>query len=409
MMLGLLLARAGVKVLVLEKHTDFLRDFRGDTVHPSTLQVLHELGLLEAFLRRPHDQVSELRAFYEGQEVPIADFTYLPTAARFLALMPQWDFLDFLAGVGKRYPCFALQMDAEVTGITTDASGRANGVEVLQGHDAGAARTVTVGARLVVAADGRHSRLRAAAGLVRTEYGAPIDVLWMRLPRRDGDPAATAGHIRGGRLLVLLNRGSYWQAAFVIAKGGYQSLQDQGMDRFRQELGAVAPFLQGRLEQALPDWDAVKLLTVTVDRLRQWHRPGLLCIGDAAHAMSPVGGVGINLAIQDAVATANLMAAALVGPANGAELDALLPTLRERRAFPVAVTQAAQRVVQARILAPLVALHGTTREEGSPAPRRLPWLLGLLKRSAWMRRVPARMVGLGVRPEHVQTGDTFRP
>jgi len=402
-MLGLLLARAGVNVLVLEKHADFLRDFRGDTVHPSTLQVLDELELLPAFLQRPHDQVTDLKVVYEGQAIPVADFTHLPTAARFLALMPQWDFLDFLAEAAHRYPSFHLQMDAEVTGLTTDPAGRTNGVSVRLGRYAGISHDTAVQARLVVAADGRHSLVREAARLKRVEYGAPMDVLWMRLPRQATDPDATAGHLRGGRLLVLINRGSYWQAAYLVAKGGYQALQERGIEQFRHYVREVAPFLHGRLEQSLPDWEAVKLLTVTVDRLRQWHRPGLLCIGDAAHAMSPIGGVGINLAVQDAVATANLLSEALAGGASDAALDALLPQLQRRRNAPVALTQAAQRAIQARLLAPLVAAPRSPNASRKPKSVRLPWPLQLLNRFARLRRLPARLIGLGARPEHVRS------
>ncbi|WP_432727006.1 FAD-dependent oxidoreductase [Variovorax sp. W6] len=394
MVLGLLLARAGVPVVVLEKHLDFLRDFRGDTVHPSTLEVLHELGLLEAFLQRPHDRIDELRATFEGRSVPVADFTHLPSHSKFLVLMPQWEFLDFMCDEARRYPGFELWTDAEAVGLLQD-KGRVNGVKVRRGRHAGQPRDVELHASLVVAADGRHSALRDAAALPHISYGAPIDVLWMAVPRLAGDPAATAGHVAGGHFLVTLNRGDYWQCAFVIPKGGHDALRARGIGAFHKEIGRIAPFLADRLPSALPDWDAVKLLEVTVDRLESWSCRGLLCIGDAAHAMSPVGGVGINLAVQDAVAAANLLAAALAGDATEKQIDALLPQLQRRRELPVQVTQAVQRFIQDRVLMAVL--------DGKPAtgPRRLPLPLRLLARWPLLRRLPARAVGLGLRPEHV--------
>ncbi|MDP9603958.1 UNVERIFIED_ORG: 2-polyprenyl-6-methoxyphenol hydroxylase-like FAD-dependent oxidoreductase [Variovorax paradoxus] len=394
MVLGLLLARAGVPVVVLEKHLDFLRDFRGDTVHPSTLEVLHELGLLEAFLQRPHDRIDELRATFEGRSVAVADFTHLPSHSKFLVLMPQWDFLDFMCDEARRYPGFELWTDAEAVGLLQD-KGRVNGVKVRLGRHAGQPRDVELHASLVVAADGRHSALRDAAALPHISYGAPIDVLWMAVPRLAGDPSATAGHVAGGHFLVTLNRGDYWQCAFVIPKGGHDALRARGIGAFHEEIGRIAPFLAERLPSALPDWDSVKLLEVTVDRLESWSCRGLLCIGDAAHAMSPVGGVGINLAVQDAVAAANLLAAALAGDATEKEIDALLPQLQRRRELPVQVTQAVQRFIQDRVLMAVL--------DGKPAtgPRRLPLPLRLLARWPLLRRLPARAVGLGLRPEHV--------
>ena len=394
MVLGLLLARAGVPVVVLEKHLDFLRDFRGDTVHPSTLEVLHELGLLDAFLQRPHDRVEELRVSFEGRSMPVADFSHLPSHSKFLVLMPQWEFLDFMCAEARRYPGFELWTDAEATGLLQD-QGRVTGVKVRRGGRAGQPQEVALHASLVVAADGRHSTLRDAAALARVTYGAPIDVLWMRIPRQPGDPEATAGHIAGGHFLVTLNRGDYWQCAFVIPKGGHAALQAQGIAAFHAEIAAVAPFLAARLPQALPDWEAVKLLEVTVDRLEAWSCPGLLCIGDAAHAMSPVGGVGINLAVQDAVAAANLLAPALAGAASDKAIDALLPQLQRRRQWPVRVTQAAQRLVQDRVLVPV--LDGKVKALAG----HVPWPLRLLARWPVLRRLPARAVGMGVRPEHV--------
>ncbi|MGJ7535887.1 MULTISPECIES: FAD-dependent oxidoreductase [unclassified Variovorax] len=399
MVLGLLLARAGVPVVVLEKHLDFLRDFRGDTVHPSTLEILHELGLLEAFLQRPHDRIEELRATIEGRSIPVADFTHLPAHSRFLVLMPQWEFLDFMCDEARRYPGFELWTDAEAIGLLQD-KGRVNGVKVRRGRRAGQPQDVELHASLVVAADGRHSALRDAAALPHISYGAPIDVLWMAIPRQAGDPSATAGHIAGGRFLVTLNRGDYWQCAFVIPKGGHEALQARGIGAFHEAIGKIAPFLAARLPEALPDWDAVKLLEVTVDRLEAWSCRGLLCIGDAAHAMSPVGGVGINLAVQDAVAAANLLATALAGTATEKEIDTLLPQLQRRREWPVRVTQAVQRFIQDRVLMPV--LHG----ELTATVGHVPWPLRLLARWPLLRRLPARAVGMGVRPEHVTSPRT---
>ena len=384
MMLGLLLARAGVDVLVLEKHADFLRDFRGDTIHPSTLQVMHELGLLDALLRLPHDQVRTLSAEIGPAKVEIADFRHLPTRCGFVALMPQWDFLDFLAAEAKRYPTFHLIMEAEATALTEE-SGRVTGLR---------ARTPTgfleIAADLVIGADGRHSTIRTQARLKVTDLGAPMDVLWLRLSRHPTDPPQTGGRVESGRILVQLNRGNYWQCAFVIRKGGYDALRAEGLPRFRETLAELAPWLGDRVME-IADWDHVKLLTVTVDRLEQWYRPGLLCIGDAAHAMSPIGGVGINLAIQDAVAAANLLAGVLL---RGAPSEDDLRAVQRRRTWPVAVTQKVQVVIQNRIISRVLA--GASTET-------LPLPLRLLQRFPYLRRFPARLVGMGVRPEHVRT------
>jgi 2-polyprenyl-6-methoxyphenol hydroxylase-like FAD-dependent oxidoreductase len=300
MMLGLLLARAGVDVVVLEKHADFLRDFRGDTIHPSTLELMHELGLLEAFLKLPHQETAELRAWFGGTELTLADFSRLPTHCRFIAFMPQWDFLDFLAREAGRYPSFRLLMRTEATTIL-DEGDRIVGVR---------ARTpegdLEIRADLVVGADGRHSTVRQAADLPVRELGAPLDVLWFRLPLRPRDPQETAIRFGSGELLVLINRGEHWQCGYAIAKGSMEELRAKGLLQLGRHIASLAPFLEDRVGE-LDDWQKIRLLTVRVDRLRRWYRPGLLCIGDAAHAMSPVGGVGINLAIQDAVAAANLL------------------------------------------------------------------------------------------------------
>jgi 2-polyprenyl-6-methoxyphenol hydroxylase-like FAD-dependent oxidoreductase len=300
MMLGFLLARAGVSVLVLEKHADFLRDFRGDTIHPSTLELVHELGLLEEFLRLPHQEMPCLIAQFGEAMVPIADFTSLRTRCKFIAMMLQWDFLAFLARQAARYPAFDLQMRAEATDLIEEA-GRVTGVRATTPTG-----TREVRADLVVAADGRSSVLRERAGLDVADLGAPMDVLWFRLPRGEQDPAASMGRFDIGRIFVLLNRGAHWQCGYVIPKGSAEEVRQRGLDAFRVSVAELAPWASDRVAE-IRDWEDVKLLTVKVDRLRQWYRPGLLCIGDAAHAMSPVGGVGINLAIQDAVGAANLL------------------------------------------------------------------------------------------------------
>src|SRR6202166_4326278 len=300
MMLGFLLARSGIEVLVLEKHADFLRDFRGDTIHPSTLELMYELGLLEEFLKRPHQDVRDLRGQVGSESFTMADFSHLPTHCKFLAFMPQWDFLNFLVEHGRRYPGFHVEMQAEATDLIEDR-GRVVGVRVTTPQGPREIR-----ADLIVGADGRHSVIRACAALPVVNLGAPMDVMWMRLSRRPSDPGQTFGYVDRGKILVLLNREDYWQAAFVIPKGAADEIRQRGLPAFRQEIATLVPFLRDRVDE-LKDWKDVSLLTVAVDRLARWSRPGLLCIGDAAHAMSPIGGVGINLAIQDAVATSNIL------------------------------------------------------------------------------------------------------
>ena len=386
MMLGLLLARAGVSVLVLEKHADFLRDFRGDTIHPSTLEVMHELGILDEFLKRPHQEVRQLTGRVAGQAVTIADFTHLPTRCKFLALMPQWDFLDFLAAQARAYPTFELRMETEITDLIEEG-GRVTGVRVKS-----PAGPQEIRADLVVGADGRHSAVRERAGLQIDSFGAPIDVLWMRMSRRPDDPSQALGNIQGGHILVMLDRGDYWQCAFVIPKGGFAQLKERGIEAFRADVAATAPDMSDRVAE-LRDWSDIKLLTVLVDRLRRWHRPGLLCIGDAAHAMSPIGGVGINLAIQDAVAAANILARPL---ASGAGADADLERVQTRRELPTRIVQRAQVMIQERVLGPALTGKG---------PQQLPFALKLLRWFPTLRRIPARLVGIGVRPEHVRTAN----
>ena len=387
MMLGLLLARAGVSVLVLEKHADFLRDFRGDTIHPSTLEVMHELGILDEFLERPHQEVRQLAGRVAGERVVIADFSHLPTYCKFLALMPQWDFLDFLAAQARAYPTFELRMETEITGLIEE-SGRVAGVRVKTKGG-----TEEIRADLVVGADGRHSVVRECARLQIDSFGAPIDVLWMRMSRRPDDPVQALGNIQGGHILVMLDRGDYWQCAYVIPKGGFDDLKRRGIEALRADIASVVPSMRDRVVE-LRDWSDIKLLTVLVDRLRRWHRPGLLCIGDAAHAMSPIGGVGINLAIQDAVAAANILAGPL---ASGRCSDADLERVQRRREWPTRVVQRAQVMIQERVLEP------TLRGKG---PQQLPWVLRLLRWCPMLGRIPARLVGMGIRPEHVRAGRT---
>jgi 2-polyprenyl-6-methoxyphenol hydroxylase-like FAD-dependent oxidoreductase len=381
-MLGYLLARAGVEVLVLEKHADFLRDFRGDTVHPSTMEILAQLGLLEAFLQRPHQEVRELTAEISGEHVTIGDFTHLPTRAKFVALMPQWDFLDFLADQGRKLPKFALRMQTELHELVYDG-------ECVVGLRAQAPRgRIEVRCDLVVGADGRHSTVRELAGLAVEDLGAPIDVLWLRISRQPQDPPFALGHFSRGRLFVMLDRGDYWQCAFLIQKGGFQALQWKGIAALRTQIGELVPFLRERLGE-LASWSDVSLLTVRVDRLRQWSRPGLLCIGDAAHAMSPVGGIGINLAIQDAVAAANALAQPLL---RGAPTNRELHAVQRRRMLPTRVVQRLQVLIQNNIIAPTLG--------GTSAPT-VPWAVRLFDRHPLLRRLPARIVGLGFRRERV--------
>ncbi|MBB3019420.1 2-polyprenyl-6-methoxyphenol hydroxylase-like FAD-dependent oxidoreductase [Microvirga lupini] len=383
MMLGLLLARQGVEVLVLEKHADFLRDFRGDTIHPSTLEVMHELGLLDEFLTRPHQRTQTVSLVVGGETLTLGDFSHLPTRCKFIVFMPQWEFLDFLADRAREYPHFHLRMLAEVTGLIEE-QGRVAGVRVStpQGH-------LEVRADLVVAADGRRSVVRERAGLEILDLGAPMDVLWMRVSRHPGDPGQLLGRIEAGQMLVMIDRGDYWQCAYLIPKGSLDRLKREGLPAFRAKLTRVAPFLADRLEE-LKFWDDIKLLTVAVDRLKQWSRPGLLCIGDAAHAMSPAGGVGINLAIQDAVATANILGPALQrGPVEPEQLA----RVQKRREWPTRMTQRLQVLLQNRLIAPVL---------NSTQPVSPPWLIRWLAQRPLFRRIPARLVGIGFRPEHVR-------
>lgn len=383
-MLGLLLARAGIEVVVLEKHADFLRDFRGDTLHPSTLEVMRELAFLDGLLALPHQRVDRLSVAFGTRQLEIADFRRLPVACPFIALMPQWDFLDFLARAAAHWPGFSLRMQTAATGLIEDG-GRVVGVTAADPEG-----PLEVRAHLVVAADGRESALRACSGLAVEEFGAPMDVLWFRLDRPKEMEALPLARFGSGQILVLLPRGDYWQCGYVIPKGGDARLRARPIEAFRAELARLEPRLAGPAE-GVRSWDEVRLLTVKVNRLNRWCRDGLLLIGDAAHAMSPVGGVGINLAIQDAVAAANLLAGSL---ASGPPTLGDLARVQARRGWPTRLTQRLQLVLQRQVIAEVL---------GEAGPLEPPLLLKLLDRFPPLRRLPARLIGMGVRPEHVRS------
>jgi 2-polyprenyl-6-methoxyphenol hydroxylase-like FAD-dependent oxidoreductase len=384
MMLGFLLGRAGVEVVVLEKHKDFFRDFRGDTIHPSTLQVIYELGLLDEFLKLPHQQVEKLSAVVGSDTIALADFTHLPTHCRFIAFMPQWDFLDFLARHAKHYRSFTLKMQAEATGPILDGA-RIAGVHVNTPDG-----PLDIRADLVVDAEGRHSELRQAAGVDVVDLGAPMDVLWMRLSKKPSDASQALGRIEAGRFFIMLDRGDYWQCAYVIPKGAYDELRARGLEAFRKDIVDLSPTLADRVHE-LASWDDIKLLTVRIDRLKRWYRDGLLCIGDAAHAMSPIGGVGVNLAVQDAVAAANILARPLC---EGPVPISVLAKVQERRQWPTEMTQSLQIVIQNRIISNVLSL------KSQPKP---PAIVRLFNWVPWLRRLPARLIGMGFRPEHVES------
>ena len=383
MMAGYLFARAGVQVAVLEKHADFNRDFRGDTIHPSTLELMHELGLLDEFLKQPHQEVRELRGVVNGQVVPIADFTRLPTRCKFIAFMPQWDFLNFLSGHAKRYPTFQLHMETEVVDLLIE-NDRVTGVRAKTPRGELEARS-----DLIIGADGRHSIVQARAGFERREFGVPIDVLWMRISKKQDDPEQSLGFFQQGMLLVLLDRGEYWQCGFVIPKGGFDEIKARGLAQFQKDVVSFAGFLRDRVAE-LDHWSKIKLLTVQINRLRDWCREGLLCIGDSAHAMSPAGGVGINLAIQDAVATANLLAEQLQ---SGAVSVNDLRKVQARREWPTRLIQGMQVFIHRRVV--------TGRASGDK--QSLPFVVRLLKWFPILRQLPARFIGLGLRPEHFRS------
>lgn len=381
MMLGYLLARAGVRVTVLEKHKDFFRDFRGDTVHPSTLELMYELGLLENFLKVPHQKLTSVGGVFGNFPFQAANFRHVPTHCKFVALMPQWDFLSFLSGRAKRFSGFDLRMQYEAVELIGE-DGRVTGVK---------ARTpegdVQINADLVVACDGRHSTMRKAAQLEVQEFGVPIDVLWFRISRMGNDPEQLFGNINYGKVLILINRGNYFQAGFIIRKGSFDEMQRKGLEAFRQSIRQIAPYLGDRVNE-LKDWDQIKLLSVRINRLSRWHRSGLLCIGDAAHAMSPAGGVGINLAIQDAVAAANFLAEPLL---DGRITKDVLASVQQRREFPTRVTQRLQ-----------VNAHKVFESVfRNPGPLEAPWQLRVGVHVPGIQRVIARVIGVGVRPEHI--------
>jgi 2-polyprenyl-6-methoxyphenol hydroxylase-like FAD-dependent oxidoreductase len=384
MMTGFLLARAGIDVIVLEKHKDFFRDFRGDTIHPSTFQLMYELGLLEDFLQVPHQEISSMSAIFNGHEVHLADFSHLKVARPVIGLMPQWDFLNFIAGQAARYKTFSLIREANVTGLLKDED-KITGV-IATTPDG----SLEVHAKLVIGTDGRQSTIRAAADLSVIETGAPIDVLWFRLSRHADDPGQILGNFSHGRILILLDRSTYWQCGYVIDKDGYDKLKEEGLNKFREDLAETSPFLKDRLLE-LKDWTDIQLLSVKIDHLHTWYREGLICIGDAAHAMSPVGGVGINLAIQDAVAAANFLWRPL-----REETDVpmtVLARLQTRRTFPTRVIQALQVRIQQGI--------NSRRKDVEKAS--IPLFMRWAERFPLLRRIPARLVGMGIRPEHVHS------
>jgi 2-polyprenyl-6-methoxyphenol hydroxylase-like FAD-dependent oxidoreductase len=383
MMAGLLFARAGIPTLVLEKHGDFLRDFRGDTVHPSTMEILHELGMLERFLKRPHNRVDRAVLSVAGQEMAVGDLRFLKTAAPFIAMMPQWDFLDFLKEEAAAFPAFNLRMDAGVERLA-EQDGRISEIELSDGE--------TVSARkLIIAADGRNSIVRRDEVLPSLNLGAPMDVLWFAIPKRDEAGGVLRGAVATGRALITIDRGSYWQAATLLPKGSFDMLKSCGLPALLAQLEGLAPDL-APLGAVLKDWSQFSLLSVSLDRLVRWHRPGLLAIGDAAHAMSPIGGIGINLAIQDAVAAANILAESLRGSGN---VDQLLNRVERRRGFPTRVIQRGQKLIQDRVIAAVL--------ETDRAITRAPWPVRMLNRFPLLRRIPGRIIGLGVRREHVHS------
>ncbi len=384
MMLGFLLARAGVEVVVLEKHGDFLRDFRGDTVHPSTMTVMDEIGLLDSFLKLPHHKLSKFAGYFGKTRVQMVDLSHLPVKAPFIAMMPQWDFLDFIAAHGRQYPRFNLRMHAEAKALISEG-GKVVGVRAtVDGRDQ------EIRADLVVGCDGRHSLVREQTGLKLKVLGSPMDVMWFRLSRRPGDPAEVMGRFNAGGMIVMLDRGDYWQCAYVIPKGAADRVRAGGIGKVRETLAGLMPGFESRLTD-LATVDDLKLLTVAVERLETWWKPGVLCIGDAAHTMSPIGGVGVNIAIQDAVAASNILAA----PLRERRLtDSDLAAVQARRLFPARVTQAVQVAIQNGVIAPMLAASGEVK---------VPLGVRLMQIFPVLRRIPARITGTGVRPEHVRT------
>jgi len=384
MMAGLLFARAGIDVIVLEKHADFFRDFRGDTIHPSTFQLIHELGMLNDFLKIPQQEIKQLGAMFNNHFLKLADFSHLPVAKPAIGLMPQWDFLSFLAEKAERYPNFHLMMEANFNDLVEE-NGKLRGIKANtpQGE-------IKINAPLIIGADGRHSDVRQKAGLKVITTGVPIDVLWFKLSKRSGDPLQSLGHFHYGKIMVMLDRNDYWQCGYVISKGDLEKIKIQGLQTFGKALTEVVPFLKNRVHE-LKDWEQIKLLSVVIDHLKEWQREGLLCIGDAAHAMSPIGGVGINLALQDAVAAANILYKPLL---EGKPMDAsLLKKVQKRREFPTRLTQK----LQVRIQKGIVSRRLEEKKVQKP-----PFLMRLLNKWPLLRRIPARLIGIGIRPEHIR-------
>jgi 2-polyprenyl-6-methoxyphenol hydroxylase-like FAD-dependent oxidoreductase len=384
MMLGFLLARAGIDVAVLEKYGDFFRDFRGDTVHPSTMTVLDELDVLDQFLRVRHNVITRIRGKIGRDTVTLANLDHVPAKTKYIALMPQWDFLNFLAQQARAYPGFRLMMQTTATGLVYTGE-RVTGLRARSGD-----QDVVIAADLVIAADGRHSSVRDAAGMKPVELGAPMDVLWFRLSRKSSDPAAAFGYVGAGSMLVTIDRDTYWQCGFIIAKGGFEATKARGLDAFRGEIVALVPEFETRVDE-IKSWDDVKMLEVAVNRLQQWYKPGLLFIGDAAHAMSPIGGVGINLAIQDAVAAANALVPVLRG--DGAVPDAVLAAFQRRREPPTRMTQQLQLFIQNRAVAAVLS--------SKKAPKRAPLFMRIVNAVPALQRIPARIIGIGFLPEHI--------
>jgi 2-polyprenyl-6-methoxyphenol hydroxylase-like FAD-dependent oxidoreductase len=392
-MLGFLLARSGIDVVVLEKWPDFFRDFRGDTIHPSTMELMSELGILEEFLKLPHENTYQIEGDIGNEKVIVADFSHLKVKAPFVAFMPQWDFLNFITGKAKKYPGFHLMMNTEATDLISE-TGKIVGVRAVVNDgkgNPGAEPEFEIRADLVVGADGRSSTVRDKSGLNLISTGVPIDVLWFRISKKESDPPHTLGRFDAGKVMIMIDRTTYWQCGFVIRKGAFEEMKTAGLESFRNILVVAAPFLQDRVNKEITTWEPVKLLSVTVNHLERWYKPGFVCIGDAAHAMSPIGGVGINLAVQDAVAAANILAKPLK---NKSLTETDLAKIQQRREFPARLIQRAQVFIQNRVITSVLESTKTTR---------LPFPLRLVKRFPYLRRIPAYFIGMGIRPEHINT------
>jgi 2-polyprenyl-6-methoxyphenol hydroxylase-like FAD-dependent oxidoreductase len=389
-MLGFLLARAGIDTTVLEKWPNFFRDFRGDTIHPSVMEILHELGLLEDFLKLKHDELHRVEAEVGNEKIIVADFSHLRLHCPFIALIPQWDFLNFMVNKARQYPAFHLLMETEAVDIIRE-EGNVVGLKVKnkEGDFSQRDTFVEIHSKLVVAADGRHSIIRDKSGLSKVEYGSPMDVLWFRITKKESDSSSLFGKVDLGKILIMLNRGEYWQCGFLIRKGEFENIKLEGIDSFRQSIAEFAPAFTERVKE-IKEWDQVKLLTVKIDRLKKWYCDGLLCIGDSAHAMSPIGGVGINLAIQDAVAATNILIPVFL---KGTVLQSDLEKVQKRRELPVKIIQRVQVLIQNKVI---------DRVLGNHVHPSLPWQLRLIRRIPYLRRIPAYLIGKGIRMEHVK-------